>query len=333
MRVLILGGTRFLGRHLTEAALRRGHEVTLFNRGNSNPRLFPEAERLHGDREGDLSVLRARSWDVVVDTCGYVPRAVRVSAGLLAESVDCYVFISSISVYEDFSRPGLDEDSPVRTPPEPEPAEMEPEIYGEIKVGCERAAEAAFPGRTLTIRPGMIVGPYDYTNRFPYWCRRVAEGGEVLAPGAPGRRAQLIDARDLAGWTVRMAEERQAGVYNATGPEHKLTMRGMLEEIQAATGSDAHFTWASEGFLLETGVRPWEEMPFWVPEGLAGILSADVSRAVGAGLRFRPLADTVRDTLVPNALPNSPPELDAGISRERERELLRTWHEATRRRE
>ena len=324
MDLLILGGTRFLGRHLVEAALARGHRVTLFNRGKSNPGLFPEIEELLGERGGDLSALRGRRWDAVIDTSGYLPREVHASAGLLAGSAGHYTFVSSISVYEDFARSGLDEGAPVLAPPDPEPGEPEMELYGGLKVGCERAVEAALPGRALVVRPGMIVGPHDYTNRFPYWRRRVAEGGDVLAPGDPEQQAQLIDARDLAGWMVRMAEEGRTGVFNAAGPEYELTIRGMLEGIREATGSDARFVWASEEFLLDAGVEPWEEMPFWVPKEMAGILSVDVGRAVGAGLVFRPLGETVRDVPGPDA---EGPEvgIGAGIPPEREEELLRAW--------
>ena len=318
MDLLILGGTRFLGRHLVGSALGRGHRVTLFNRGVSGPGLFPEAEELRGERGGDLCALRGRRWDAAIDTSGYLPREVRASADLLAGAVDHYTFVSSISVYRDSSERGFDEDAPVLAPPDPEPEVLDLELYGELKVGCERAAEAAMPGRTLVVRPGMIVGPHDYTNRFPYWCRRVAEGGEVLAPGDPDRPAQLIDARDLADWMVRMAEERSTGAYNATGPGRDLTMRGMLEGIRDATGGDAELVWVPEKFLLDAGVEPWTELPFWVPEEMAGILSVDVGRAVGAGLAFRPLAKTVRDTLDGEAGDTS-----AEMGRGREERLLR----------
>ena len=324
MDLLILGGTRFLGRHLVVAALERGHRVTLFNRGESNPGLFREVEELRGERGGDLSALRGRSWDAAIDTSGYLPREVRASAELLAGSVGHYTFVSSISVYADFGRTGIDEEAPILEPPDPEPEKLDWELYGELKVGCERAAEAAMPGRTLVVRPGMIVGPHDYTNRFPYWRRRVAEGGEVLAPGNPERQVQLIDARDLAGWMLKMAEEGRTGAYNATGPEHRLTMRGMLEEIRDATGSDTRFVWASEEFLLDAGVKPWEEMPFWITGEMAGILAVDVGRAVGAGLAFRPMAATVRDLPGPEE-ERETVEIGAGISRGREEELLRAW--------
>lgn len=328
MDLLILGGTRFLGRHLAGEALERGHRVTLFNRGESNPGLFPNVEELRGERGGDLSALRGRSWDAVIDTSGYLPREVRRSAELLAGSVGHYTFVSSISVYADFGRTGTGEGAPVLEPPDPEPEELDWELYGGLKAGCERAVEAAMPGRALVVRPGMIVGPHDYTDRFPYWCRRVGEGGEVLAPGDPEQQVQLIDARDLAGWMIRMAEEGRTGVYNATGPEQRLTMRGMLEEIRAATGSDARFVWASEEFLLDSGVKPWEEMPFWITGEMAGILAVDVGRAVGAGLAFRSLGETVRDTPGPDA-ERETVDIGAGISRVREEELLRAWRESS----
>ena len=275
---------------------------------------------MRGERGGDLSALRGRRWDAAIDTSSHLPREVRASAGLLAEAVDHYTFVSSISVYRDFSRRGFDEDAPVLVPPDPEPEAPDQELYGELKVGCERAAENAMPGRTLVVRPGMIVGPHDYTNRFPYWCRRVAEGGEVLAPGDPDRPVQLIDARDLADWIIRISEERQTGVFNATGPDHDLTMQGMLEGIREATDGDARFVWASEKFLLDAGVEPWVELPFWVPEEMAGILSVSVNRAVEAGLAFRPLGETVRDTLDGDAGNTS-----AEMGRGREEELLRAF--------
>ena len=215
MDLLILGGTRFLGRHVVEAALVRGHRVTLFNRGKSNPGLFPEIEELRGERGGDLSALRGRSWDAVIDTSGYLPSEVRASAGLLADSVGHYTFVSSISVYEDFARAGLNEGAPVLTPPDPEPRELDPELYGGLKVGCERAAEAAMPGRTLVIRPGMIVGPHDYTNRFPHWCRRVAGGGRCSPPVIQSSRC---NSSTLGTWPTGCCVWPKARVPASTTP-------------------------------------------------------------------------------------------------------------------
>jgi nucleoside-diphosphate-sugar epimerase len=326
MDFLILGGTSFLGRPLVQAALERGYRVTLFNRGKSNPGLFPEIEELQGKRGGDLSVLRARSWDAMMDTSGYLPREVQASAGLLADSAGHYTFVSSISVYENFGRTGLEKEprfSPRRTQ---SPRSWTWSSTAGSRWGASRRWRRRCRGETLWL--GIIVGPHDYMNRFPYWCRQVAEGGEVLAPGDPGQQVQLLDARDLAGWRLRMAEGRQTGVYNATGLARRLTIRGMLEGIREATGSDALFVWASEEFLLEAGVKPWEEMPFWVPKEMAGILAVDVDRAVGAPLAFRSLAETVSDTLCANAV-KLEVKFDAGISWERERGLLRAWREAT----
>src|ERR671919_793322 len=223
MDLLILGGTGFLGRHLVEAALGDGHRPTLFNRGLNEPGLFPEVEKLEGDREGNLSAHLGRRWDAVIDTCGYVPRFVRVSAGLLADAIEHYTFVSSISVFSDAIAPGADEEAPVRELPDPTVEEVTEETYGGLKALCERAAEEMLPDRVLNVRPGLISGPHDPTDRFTYWPRRVAAGGEILAPGRPDRAEQIIDARDLAAWCVGLAESRPAGILNAIGPAHTLT--------------------------------------------------------------------------------------------------------------
>ncbi len=218
MDLLILGGTGFLGRHLVERALAYGHRVTLFNRGLSGPDLFPEVETIRGDREGNLSALRGRRWDAVIDTCGYVPRVVRASAALLAGAVDHYTFVSSISVYSDAIEPGADEGAPVKELADPTVEEVTGETYGGLKALCERAAEEEMPGKVLNIRPGLISGPHDPTDRFTYWPRRISAGGEVLAPDRLERRVQFIDVRDLAVWIVKMSAERRTGTYNATDP-------------------------------------------------------------------------------------------------------------------
>src|ERR1051325_6256679 len=237
MKILILGGTVFLGRHLVEAALARGHEVTLFNRGN-NPHLFPEVEKLRGDRDGGLDVLRGRRWDVVIDTSGFVPRIVRASAELLADTVELYVFISSLSVIADTRVPGADESAPVGTLDDPTIEDATGKAYGPLKALCEQAVEQVMPGRALNIRPGLIVGPHDPTGRFTYWPVRVARGGEVLAPGRPARQIQLVDVRDLAGWIIRLAEAGTSGLFNATGPDKVLTMEELLEECRRVAHSD-----------------------------------------------------------------------------------------------
>lgn len=323
MKILILGGTIFLGRHTVEVALARGHEVTLFNRGQRNPDLFPNVEKLRGDRNGDLSALRGRKWDAVVDTCGYVPRLVRASAELLAQAVERYVFISSISVYRELDKaPGLDEVSPVGKLEDETVEEITGETYGPLKALCEQAAEAALPGLALNIRPGLIVGPHDPTDRFTYWPVRVARGGEVLAPDGPNWQTQVIDVRDLAEWTIRLVEAKAAGVFNATGPDYALTFGQLLDECKAVSGSEARFVWVDGKLLLEAGVQPWSELPLWRS---GGDMTVSVSKAIANGLTFRPLADTIRDTLAWGATRSSDHEWRAGMKREREEEVLKLW--------
>lgn len=337
MKILILGGTVFLGRSLIDAALARGHAVSVFNRGRHEPDLYPEVEKLRGEREGELAALRGRRWDAVIDTSGYLPGVVRASAELLADAVGQYTYISSVSVYSEFA-PGMDETAPVGTLTEEQLKEAEAiepgdratgftygALYGPLKARCEQAAEAAMPGRVLTVRAGLIVGPYDYSDRFTYWVHRVAEGGDVLAPGRPGRQVHLIDVRDLAEWVLRSIEANRAGVFNVKGPDYPLTMERVLKECRSVGGSDARFVWASEGFLLESGVKPWSEMPLWIPEEYDGHKHVTFDKALAAGLTFQPLAETVRDTLAWERTRPAETAWRAGMTRERERELLQAW--------
>ena len=328
MRILILGGTKFLGRHLAEAALAQGHDVTLFNRGNQSAGLYPEAEHLRGDRDGNLSALAGRSWDVAFDTSGYVPRVVRASAELLAGAVEHYTFVSSISVYADWPKaPTIDERAPVGTLADPSVEEVNGETYGPLKALCEQVVQQTLPGRALVVRPGLIVGPYDPTDRFSYWPHRVARGGETLAAGRPERPVQVIDARDLAVWMLRMAAERATGVYNATGPAYSLPMAELLEESRRVSGSDATFTWLPDDFLEQQQIGEWVELPLWIPEkeGL-GVGDVNCSRAISAGLTFRPLAKTVRATLDWLATRPGDYAWQAGLTPEREAEALAAWH-------
>jgi len=331
VRLLILGGTLFLGRHIVDCAREHGHELTLFNRGHTDPGAFADVERITGDREADLDVLAGRSWDAVIDTSGYLPRVVRASAAALADSVDHYVFVSSISAYSSLPVPGLDEDAPLAELPDPDSEDVA-RYYGELKVGCERVVRDALPDRALVVRPGLIVGPHDPTERFTYWVRRLAEGGRVLAPGAEGQPVQLIDARDLARWIVLMTEQRRTGTFNATGPAERLTFGEMLERIRRATGGNAEFVWIDEDRLAEAGVEPWDELPLWLDlprhAELRGFLAVSVGRALSEGLEFRPLEATVADTL---AWRRSTSEIGktvgvpvppAGLSVEREAQLL-----------
>lgn len=329
MNLLILGGTVFLGRHTVEAALARGHEVTLFNRGQHNPDLFPDVEKLRGDRDGDLSALHGRRWDAVIDPSGYVPRIVGDSARLLADAVEHYTFISSISAYAGFAEPGQTEDAPLATMDDPTVEEITGETYGPLKVLCEQAAEAAMPGRVAVIRPGLIVGPHDPTDRFTYWPVRVTRGGDVLAPAPADYPVEFTDVRDLAEWMVTVAEQRIPGVFNASGPTGEATLGGLLETNRDISGSDARFVWADEKFLQENEVQPWSQLPLWIGNGpeYAGFSRFDSSRAIAAGLTFRPVAETVAATLDWAATRPADHVWRAGLSPEREAELLAKWRD------
>jgi 2'-hydroxyisoflavone reductase len=343
MKLLILGGTRFLGCHLVTAALARSHEVTLFNRGKHTAPA--NVETIFGDRHTDLVKLQGRRWDAVVDTSGMLPRAVRAAAQTLSHSVSQYTFISTQNVYADVSIPGVSESSPLRTLTSEELDEAyaidmsgEPsygKLYGGLKALCEQAAKSVMPDRVLTIRPGLIVGPNDYTDRFTYWVVRVARGGEVLAPGRPDRFVQFIDVRDLADWTLSMIERNATGAYNATGLPGRLTMGNLLEECKAVSGSNASFTWASEDFLLRENVAAWSDMPLWLPEEAAphlkGFMFINCDKAVGAGLTFRSLHDTIAATLAWYQTDRANPsdELKAGLDSNKEEALLRRLHETS----
>lgn len=296
MRILVLGGTIFLGRHLVDAALRAGDQVTIFHRGKHPAADLPDVEVVLGDRDGGLDGLSGRTWDVAVDTCGYVPRIVGDSARFLRGLVEHYTFVSSVSAYASFAASGQDESAPVGTIAEPTVEEVTNETYGPLKVLCEQAAETEMPGRTLVVRPGLIVGPRDMSDRFTYWACRVAEGGQVLAPAPPDAPTQAIDVRDLAEWMLAMARRRAVGVYNATGPAEPLTFGKFLDACRAATSGDATIRWASEAFLKERGI----DFPMWVPPSETewlGIDAIDSSKAIAAGLEFRPLAETIGDTV------------------------------------
>jgi 2'-hydroxyisoflavone reductase len=317
VKLLVLGGTKFLGRAVAEAALARGHELSLFNRGRTNAGLFPEAEHLVGDRDGDLSALEGRSWDAVIDPSGYVPRLVGASAGLLAEATGHYVFVSSISVYADDMPEGYDESWPVIELDDPTVEEIRPDTYGGLKVLCERAVEERFPGRATQVRAGLIVGPHDPTGRFTYWAHRLAESDDVLVPGPPGRAVQVVDVRDLGDWMVRVAEERIAGFFNATGP--RTTFADLVGAAVAVTGSAARPVWVDEELLLAEEVGSWQELPLWIPDTVSfrHTMAADVTRAAAAGLTARPLGDSVLGALEQAELVPG-----VGLGRARERDLL-----------
>jgi 2'-hydroxyisoflavone reductase len=329
MRILILGGTIFLGRALVEAALARGHQVTLFNRGRSNPGSFPEIEQLHGDRRQDLSALEGRRWEAVIDTSGYLPGEVRRSAEKLSGAADHYTFISSLSVYADSSKLGTTEEGAVGALDDPTVEEVTGETYGPLKALCEQAAADIFRERALILRPGLIVGPYDPSDRFTYWPYRVSQGGEVLAPGRPERLVQFIDVRDLAEWNLELIEAGKGGVYNAVGPDPQPAMRELLNTCRAIANNDARFTWVSDDFLVEQEAGPWIELPLWLPETgeVAGFFAYDNTRAVRDGLKFRLLADTVGATMLWAAARPDDLPWKAGLTRQREAELLAAWHD------
>ncbi|PKN95516.1 MAG: epimerase [Chloroflexi bacterium HGW-Chloroflexi-6] len=329
MNILIIGGTRFLGRHLVDSALARGHQLTLFNRGKSNRTLFPTLETIIGNRKHDLGQLTSRSFDAVIDTCGYFPRNVRLAAQTLKDVVKSYVFISSISAYADVSQIGITEDSPLASMPDETVEEINGETYGPLKVLCEKAVQAEFTDRALIIRPGLIVGPYDPTDRFTYWPVRVARGGDVLAPEAPNVPVQIIDGRDLAEFTIKLIEQKAAGTYNVTGPDYELTFGAMLETCKQVSDSDAVFHWASVEFLEQNKVAAWSDMPVWVPNTPenAGFSKVDISKAIAAGLTFRPLANTVRDSIEWAKTRSAEYAWQAGLTAERESELVKLMRE------
>jgi 2'-hydroxyisoflavone reductase len=326
MRILIIGGTRFLGRHLVDAAIARGHEVTLFNRGKTNPGLFPQVETIHGDREKDLDNLKGRIWEAVIDVAGYVPRIVRLSAESLEASIGHYVFISSISVYDDaiFKKIGIDESDPVAKIEDETVEEITGETYGPLKALCEKTVQDLYGERALIVRPGLIVGPNDPTDRFTYWPVRVARDGDVLAPQKPEAAIQIIDVRDLSEFIIKLIEDNASGIYNATGPDYELTIGKLLEVSQLVSGSDANFRWASVEFLKQHNVEEWSDMPVWIPdiEENQGFSRMNISKAINADLKFRPLEETVHDTL--EWAKTRPPDHQwrAGLTAEREAQVL-----------
>ena len=335
LRILILGGTGFIGPFQVRYALSRGHTVTLFNRGRSNPGMFPEVETLIGDRNGQLDALAGHTWDAVIDNSRSNPGWVRLSAEFLRDSADLYFYVSSRSAYSDLSRVPMTSDAPTFTY---ESAGIEPGSdnlpYGLAKALSEREAQRVFGDRANIVRPGLIIGPQDETDRFTYWPVRIHRGGEVLAPGDGSDTVQIIDVRDLTEWMIRMAETGHTGVYNGIGPATPRPMTELLYGIRAVTTAETTFTWVDTGFLMERGIRPYREMPVWRPPvpGFEGFARFDLTPEVEAGLTFRPLAETARDTLEYHF--SRPPErqanLRAGVAPEREAEVLADWHRSGR---
>ncbi|WP_223700487.1 Rossmann-fold NAD(P)-binding domain-containing protein [Sutcliffiella deserti] len=339
MKILVIGGTRFLGRFIVEEALKQGHEITLFNRGNHNE-LFPQVECIVGDRHKDLALLETGKWDVAIDTCGFTPLALSETTKILADKVEHYTFISSISVYKDWIPYGIKENYPVLSLSDEEVEKIgygtSEEInanYGALKALSEKAAEQIMPGKVLHVRSGLLVGPHDYSDRFSYWVSRIAEGGEVLAPGRRNRTIQLIDARDMALWILKMADERMTGTFNVTGPNTPLTMEDFLLACKRISDSDAELIWADESFLLQHNIAPWSEMPLWIPESFPltedgepwkGASSINIKKAVDNRLTVRPIEETIKDTLDwASSRVNEKPK--AGLLKEKEQEILQIW--------
>ena len=341
LRILFIGGTGFIGPHMVRRALARGHSVTLFNRGRTNPHLFPNVEKFRGDRDGGLDVLRGKSWDAVIDTSGYIPRVVRESAELLRDNVHRYLFISTGDVYADFVKIGLDEDYTLDTIDDPT-NEDPSKHYGPLKVLCEQAVMDTYPGRNTILRPGWIIGSGDYNSTSSYWPMRIHYGGDVLAPGDPTDPLQIIDAHDLAKFVIKVLEEDINGIYNTLGPKAPLTMAEFLYGIRAVTSTPVQFTWVSADFLNEMDVGAMTDLPIWFPPrddyptpvpfepGAKGFHQASRKRAVAAGLTFRPLAETARSIIEEFLSRGETWESRRrrfGLSREREAELLAAWRE------
>ena len=331
LSLLILGGTRFIGVEMTELALKRGHHVTFFNRGKTNADLFPDIERIKGDRNGEIDGLKGRKWDAVIDNSGYFPRAVRLTAELLAQSVSQYLFVSSISVYPDFKAP-RDETSPVGKLKDESIEKVDNDTYGPLKALCEKAAEAAMPGRVTVIRPGLIVGPNDNSDRFTYWPARAARGGDMLAPGRPSDGIQIIDGRDLAAFVISALENKTMGTFNLVSPPGLFTIGDVVTESIRAANELAKPTpppkaiWAPAPFLEAQKVEGWADMPVWLDAkgDDAAFAATSAARAMKAGLKITPMRKTCRDTLAWHLTrPATEREkLKAGMTPEREREVL-----------
>ncbi len=326
-RILILGGTGFTGPHQVRYALERGHTVSVFNRGRTNPGILPDGvEQLIGDRNGQLDALRGRHWDVVIDNPTTLPRWVRDAGAVLKDSVQQYIFISTISVYASNDEPNADESA--ATIVLEDPTTEDRAFYGGLKALSEKETARIFPGRATIIRPGLIVGPGDNTDRFTYWPTRIRRGGEILAPGTVHDPAQVIDARDLAEFTIRMAENGTMGTFNATGPAAPYTIGEMLYGIRGVTTTPTKFVWVPADFLAAQEVRPWSDMPVWIPPARSpGFATRNVEKAIAAGLTFRPMADTARATLdwYDTQSDDRKAQLRAGLAPEREREVLAAW--------
>jgi len=329
VRLLIIGGTKFLGPPIVSRALERGHAVTLFNRGLFTPSPPAGVEYVQGNRDGEIGRLADRQFDAVIDTCGFVPRVVRQSVAQLAAASGTYIFVSSISAYAEPLGGGFAEEEPTIVLPDPATEEITNEAYGGLKALCEREVLSGMPDRAMVVRPGLIVGPRDPSDRFTYWPTRFAAGGDVLVPGSRGAFVSFIDVRDLARWMVHAAETGLTGTFNAGGTYGELTMGDVIEACRAAAGAGTP-VWVSEDFALSHNVAPWTELPLWIPQGEDTLIRASSARAVANGLTYRPFAETVRDTLEWSKEQGLARPLRAGLTRAREAELLEAWASAAR---
>jgi 2'-hydroxyisoflavone reductase len=330
LKVLILGGTSFLGPYLIQELQQQGHEVTIFTRGNRNVD-FPCVEKLQGDRDGHLESLKGRSWDAIIDTSGHLPRIVRDSSKFLAYSTKHYTFISTIGVYRDFYTQNIDESYPVAPLADEKDEEITDKTYGALKAACEEIIHHYFPNHCLIIRPGLIVGPLDPTDRFSYWPLHLIEGGEILAPGSPNQPIQFIDVRDLAQWIVTMVEHRATGTYNATGPATPLSFEQLLKTCQQMSTNDSSLTWVSEDFLIKHQIQDWVELPLWLSykRTMPGFLNININKALQAGLTFRPLSETLSAIIAWDTTRESRSE-QIGLNRDKERTLLNLWKQNVR---
>lgn len=332
MDILIIGGTAFLGRALVESGLAAGHHLTILHRGRTNPGSFPQVEEILGDRDRRLNLLTNRHWHAVIDTCGYFPRQARAAAAALQPFADQYTFISTISAYESLAQKGVDENAPLARLPaglSPDSLTEVGEFYGPLKALCEAEVRRAFPANHLIIRPGLIVGPHDLSDRFTYWPWRIAQGGETLAPASPARAVQFIDVRDLASWIIHLLETEHRGAFNATSQPESIPLGSLFDTCRRVSGSDARFTWADDEFLLSHDVGPWIELPLWLPASdpeTHGLYAVSVEKALKAGLTFRPLAQTVRDALTFAQARPAGYTWRAGLAPEKEAALLKLLH-------
>jgi len=327
MKILIIGGTRFLGRALTEAIVDQGHELTLFHRGQSNPDYRSEVPRILGDRETDIEKLAGHQWDVVIDTCGYFPRIVQISADYLKDKVNKYVFISSISAYKSTDEIGITEAAELDRMDDPTLEEITGESYGPLKVLCEEVVQEQYGENAIIIRPGLIIGPHDPTNRFTYWVNRMRGEGPVLAPGDGTFPVQVIDARDIADFILTLLDNDETGTFNVVGPDQPMPLNEVLSVIADAVNNHPDITWIENEWLLDHDVTPWMEMPLWIPndEG-AALMQVNIDHAKNKGMTFRPLSQTIKDLADwYDSISGDNQEWGAGMSSDKEKELLKTY--------